>query len=190
MKKLKYLLISFVAIISAAAFISCSSDDEEKETEVKERSQFQYTFTINSDILEIADVTINYIDTDNEEHSEAMTSTTWTKTLTADKFDVAAGAVITIKKKSDIELSKESYDLDYSIGCNISSTKNEGIVDYKQLSTTLGLSGVSKDNVELLLNDLNSGMAFKIDSEGQISSTSLSWQDNFDRLWPYKTDDE
>lgn len=168
-----------VAIFSATALISCSSsDDEEKTTDEKLASQFQYTLTFSADILDIADVTVYYIDTDNNEKSETITSTTWTKTFSADKFNVSSGVIAAVKLKEGVTLDKESYDIEYSIGYNITSTKNGGIVDFKKSSTSAGMSNVAKDDVAMTMDGLNLEASFKVDDEGQVDFTTLSWQNN------------
>lgn len=179
MKKLKYLLMSFIAVFCAATLVSCSSDDEDKKAEVKEASQFQYTLTFSDDILEIADVTVYYIDTDNNEKSETVTSTTWAKTMSADKFDVSTGVLAVLKMKEGVTLTKESYDIKYSIGYNISSTKDGGVVDFKKSSTSIGMSGVSRDKVSMILENLSLETSFKVDAQGKVDFTTLSWQNNF-----------
>lgn len=168
--------MAIIAALCSTAFTACNSDDDEETTTAKV-SEFQYSFNLNEDILSVADVTIKYIGTDGEEKSEALTSTSWSKTFTADKFNVSAGIALSMKLKSGIELTKESYDLKYTYTFSATSKENGSEVQNVGASLNKGLT-VEADRVEAALKFINMKKALKTDNQGLISNATLSWQDN------------
>lgn len=177
MKIFKYLFVVMIATVCSAAFTACSSDDDEEETTTEKVSEFKYSFALNEDILSVADVTINYIDTDGNEKSESVSSTSWSKTFTADKFDVSAGVAISMKLKNGAELSKESYRIEYAFSYSAKSMENGKVIDQKGNSISQGMT-VKADNVQALLERKSGCTALMIDAAGKISKTTLSWQNN------------
>lgn len=177
MKTIKYLFLAMVAIVSSAAFVACGSDDDEETKVETKKSSFYYAFSFSDDILSVADVTISYIGTDGVEKSETVTSTSWSKTFTENKYDVSAGVSLSMKLKNGVELTSDKYRIQYMFTYAVKSTKGDTTVGFEGNTFSQG-SSVRPENVETMLQRKSGTTAFKIDSDGKVSATTLSWQSN------------
>lgn len=180
MKQFKYFLFAFVAMFIAMSFASCGDDSEDNEdsaTDVK-TSKFYYAFSVSDDLLSLANVTINYIDTDGQEYSEQMTTTTWSKTLTANKLDVSTGVQMIVEMKEDVQLTKEKYDICRNFSYQVTPVVNGKEVDGAVQSVNFDHKGVVADKVEELIDRLSATRAYYIDAKGNVTTTTLSWKSN------------
>lgn len=175
MKKIKYLFMVVIATLCSAMFTACGGDDNDEAK--GSNASFYYSFSLSEDVLSIADVKINYIGTDGEEKSETISSTSWEKTFTANNFNVSAGVAISMTLKNNVTLPKESYKIGYTFSYLVQSTK-DGTNVGRKVQSVIREKSVSADDVSSTLRKISGSSAFKIDSEGNVSKTSLSWQDN------------
>lgn len=171
-------MMAVVAILCVSSFVACGDDDNSGEQSTGAKvSSFYYSFAISDDVLSIADVKVSYIGTDGEEKSEYMTTTSWEKTFTANKFDVSAGVAISMTLKDGVELTKTSYTIGLTCTYAIKSTLDGKTVDGTANAIKRSTPATPSTAAEILKKRSGS-CAFKIDADGQASSTSLSWQDN------------
>lgn len=170
-------MMALAAILCVSTFVACGGDDNNEETTDTKTSSFNYSFSFNDELLSIADVKISYIDTNGEEKSEYVSSTSWEKTFTANKFDVSAGVAISMSLKNGVELTKESYKIKFAYSYLITSTKNGKTVANNPFSISKD-SAIGASDVESILKRRSGSTAFKIDADGQIEKTTLSWSDN------------
>lgn len=173
MKNLKYLLMAMFAMVIAMSFTACGDDDDDQGQETAKKSEFSYSFTFSEDVLTLANVTAYYIDATGAESSEAITSTTWQKTFTASKFDVSTGVKITVVAKDGVTLSKEKYDLKM-VPSILVSTSNGG--HYLSNAGSVNSTGTQAEYVLSMLSKLEGTYAYKVDANGEISETTLSWK--------------
>lgn len=181
MKVIKYLIVEIFAVVSTAAIVACSDDsdsnDNGSETGSTRSSEFYYSVALNDEILSIADVTINYIGTDGVEKSEKVDSALWSKTFTADKFDVSVGVAVSMALRSGVALSNDSYLLKYIISTMVKSTKDGAIKEIKSGSIDQG-GEVDAANVEQALKNADCCISMKVDENGGVDKTELSWKAN------------
>lgn len=180
MKKLKYLMMAFVTIMLSASFSSCGgSDDGEKENPDTQESSFTYSLTVNEDLLSLADVTIYYIDTEGVEKSEKLSTTTWSKTFTANKFNVSAGMTVVPVMKTGISSTKDSYNLKCMYSYTVDTKTNGTITGHNSSSMSTGMSAVKWDGISSTISSLVHTIAMKVDANGEVSTTTLSWKEKF-----------
>lgn len=181
MKTLKYLFLAIMAMVGTMTFTACGDDDDDNTTTTTNKSEFKFSFTLTDDVLEVADVKVAYIGTDGVEKTETLTSTTWSKTFTADKFDVSAGVLVLLNYKDGQTLSKEKYTLSGSPSYYATSYVNGKLtstIPYKE-----GQESVTKADQAVIETALNAiervlNQAFKIDASGNVSKTTLNWSAN------------
>lgn len=178
MKKLKYLFLAMFSIVCSATFMACSSsDDDGQESPTVKKATFVYSFSINEEILSVADITIRYIGTDGIEQKETLASTTWTKTITADKFNVSSGVYITMKLKSDAELTNETYNVSSAFNYSAKATENGETVDgYTSTGSSTSIT-VKADKLGEYLQKKTFTGSLKVNDSGKVETTTLSWQE-------------
>lgn len=163
------------SIACSATFMACSSSDDDEQT-VK-NATFVYSFSINEEILSIADVTIRYIGTDGIEQKETLASTTWTKKITADKFNVSSGVYITMKLKSGAELTNESYKVSTAFNYWAKTTENgETVDDCTSIGSSIDIT-VKADKLGEYLQKKTFTDCLKVNDSGKVETTTLSWQE-------------
>lgn len=180
MKKFKILMMVVIAIILQTTMMACGSDDND-EKEAQKAVFFKYSFDFTEDVLSVADVSNGYIGTDGVEKWETVTSTSWSKTFTADKYDVSAGVAVTMKLKNSVVLTKEKYKIGYAYSYTVKSTNDGKYVDGISGSPSR-MDNVPAEKVESQLELRNGVLAFHIDAIGKVSTTELSWQNNIIKI--------
>ena len=133
----KFFHMSVLVLIAALTLASCGSGDDDKQkdeptptpTPTSKTVTYEANATFSQDVLDICDVTMSYKDGDGKTVSEAVTSTTWTKKVSVKKLPTTVGVRFGIKMKSDVQLTKEKYDL-------IMTVVHDVIVDGKSKGNT------------------------------------------------------
>lgn len=143
--KIRNLLLATFAAISLATS-SCNSDEPEKTD-----YHVNYTMgvTVNEDLLAVADITVSYIVND-EEKTEAVTSTQWSKTVSYSNFPCKGGMIVKRSFKKDVALDKETYDfkLGYRTVKAVVDQNDNVISEDSRSSGSIESSGISKNRVE------------------------------------------
>ena len=160
----------------AAAFIACSDDDDNNggNNDGKETASFTYEFKTNQTVLDIAEVTIRYANADSM-YVETLTDTVWTKTLTADHWDVTAGFQVEWALKADFENTAESYEIANAYTCSAKALKGEGVVDFKNHQDSEKMTISADKLVEFFADGIACSHADRIDAAGHVTDTEITW---------------
>lgn len=114
-KNLRALMLALVAVL-LTGFTSCSKSDDNngdnttKENTVPVAAIVKFAYTATQEELSICDVIAEYTDADGKNQSEAITTTSWTKSITYSSLP--ANGTISIKRtlKENAELTQDEYN--------------------------------------------------------------------------------
>ena len=172
-----YLKNFFMMAVAALALVACGSDDEPDEPEVNKATEFvsTLTMTVSQDLLEVANVTVYYIDSNGQVASEPMGSTEGTKTITQ-KLPCKYGFAFACSKKPGVTIDKDrtytfseildrSTEIVFQKGNSISG--NNHTVKFKD--------EVIGESVEAYLSDLSFSYEFAVDEDGNQTATTIDW---------------
>ena len=162
----------------AAAFIACSDDDDNNggNNEGKETASFTYEFKTNQTVLDMADVTIRYMDTDSTQYEEILTDTVWTKTLTADHWDAIAAFQVEWTLKADFEaVEGENYEIANAYICSVKALKGEGVFSSKTHNLDGSMTIKGDKLVEFFADGIACSHADRIDAAGKVTDTEITW---------------
>ena len=107
--KFYLLLFSVLASLSVFTFTACD-DDEKIEEEIIETAKVKYSCQATSDLAELVDMVIVYVDKDGKEVSEKLEGLTWNKEIVVKK-PFKANVQIKCNKKGDFTPNKEYYEI-------------------------------------------------------------------------------
>ena len=159
----KYLFIAALMIAAAFSLTSCGGDDDEPK--VKTEATATYFMTFSQDLLDAATVFITYKADNGRPGKEAITSTTWTKRVTSNKFPAEFGVYYEFYSKADADLFKEKYDLYCDVSFNL--TTNKGASSSPQKIVIMDEKGVAKKKVESTLGKYSGkSKGFKFSENG------------------------
>ena len=162
----------------AAAFIACSDDDDNNggNNEGKATASFTYEFKTNQTVLDMADVTIRYMDTDSTQYEETLTDTVWTKTLTADHWDAIAAFQVEWTLKADFEaVEGENYEIANAYICSAKALKGEGVFSSKTHNLDGSMTIEGDKLVEFFADGIACSHADRIDAAGNVTDTEITW---------------
>ena len=165
MKKLFFM--AALMLVAAFSLTSCGDDEPKEKTTVTAT----YNMTFSQDLLDACGlVLITYKAANGENKMEAITSTTWTKTVTSDKFPAEFGVMYKFSPKSESELTKEKYDL----ACNLSfQCKTNKGASANNSETIFNSTGVNKDKVKGMLDKYSgNSTGFKVNADGYVSQAN------------------
>ena len=165
----------------AAAFIACSDDDDNNggNNEGKETASFTYEFKTNQTVLDMADVTIRYMDTDSTQYEEILTDTVWTKTLTADHWDAIAAFQVEWKLKADFEAEEEKeYEIANAYICSAKALKGEGVFSSETHNLNGSMTIKGDKLVEFFADGIACSHADRIDAAGNVTDTEITWNED------------
>ncbi len=143
-----------LAVILFAGFTSCSSSDDNnnststEDTSIPVSGIIQCKFTPSEDQLTIFDFTVEYTDESGQSKTETITGA-WEKEVTFKTLPAKATLSIKRSLKANVELTKDSYHVGYSLSTNILTLKANGqsAGDGKLFSTSPKFS-IEMDKVE------------------------------------------
>ena len=162
----------------AAAFIACSDDDDNNggNNDGKETASFTYEFKTNQTVLDMADVTIRYMDTDSTQYEETLTDTVWTKTLTADHWDAIAAFQVEWTLKADFEaVEGENYEIANAYICSAKALKGEDVFSSKTHNLDGSMTIEGDKLVEFFADGIACSHADRIDAAGNVTDTEITW---------------
>ena len=162
----------------AAAFIACSDDDDNNggNNEGKATASFTYEFKTNQTVLDMADVTIRYMDTDSTQYEETLTDTVWTKTLTADHWDAIAAFQVEWTLKADFEaVEGENYEIANAYICSAKALKGEDVFSSKTHNLDGSMTIEGDKLVEFFADGIACSHADRIDAAGNVTDTEITW---------------
>lgn len=103
----KNILLMMAAILTCGltvtAISACSSDNDDKtETPQEPEVQLFYVVEVSDDVLNVADVEVNYVDEKGAKQKEVMTSKKWIKALDTKTLPLTEGLWARITPKSGV----------------------------------------------------------------------------------------
>lgn len=168
--------------VAALAFVACGGDDDEPEVRTATSATAEYVVNLSQDLLDAANVTIYYIDSNGQQAQEIVTSTTWTKTVRFASLPANAGFSVQPVLKGGP--TREEY--------TIEATGQMTITILDQHASTLGEPLVSKkEEVKGVLGSdylgqyltriaVNLQQAKAIAADGTVSDIIIEWGGNAD----------
>ena len=167
----------FMLAVAALALVACGSDDEPDEPEVNKATEFvsTLTMTVSQDLLEVANVTVYYIDSNGQVASEPMGSTEWTKTITQ-KLPCKYGFAFACTKKQGVTIDEsKTYTFNEALTRSFEVHDQNGKVisgSNKELKIKDEIIG---EGVETFISGLNFSYEFAVDESGNQSVTTIDW---------------
>lgn len=163
MKKLmKIMAMAVVAVVMAAGFASCSKSDDNginPSTSTNYYGVMKINLKLSDDVLSLADITVTYTDENSKEHTETLTTGTFTKDIKFNSLPAKALYKVSYKMKENLP-NKESFDI--AITDDSSTGKTDGtkfpILVLSKYDRESG--GVSKDMAETIIKDFCSTKGF------------------------------
>lgn len=165
--------------IAALAFVGCGDDDDNNATNPSsgkpESVAYIITADFSTDLLSVADVTAYYINEKGSVASEAITTTTWTKTVTQ-KLPCKIGCKIAVAlKKANIEDTKT-----YTILCapDLNATvldKNGKKLKTKRSSLSIKSSKLAGSKLEDYFSRNKHEVALQCTTNGDFDTTTIDW---------------
>lgn len=103
----KNILLMMAAIMTCGFTVTwlsaCSSDNDDKtETPQEQAVKMFYVVEVSDDVLNVADVEVNYVDEKGAKQKEVMTSTKWIKALDTKTLPLTEGLWAKITPKSAV----------------------------------------------------------------------------------------
>ena len=165
----KYFYMAALLIVAALTTTSCGSDEPKEKT----TATATYFMTFSPDLLNACEGLILYYKSDNGQNKFepiSSTSTTWTKTVTSDKFPAEFGVMYKFSTKSESELDKEKYDLTCDLNFSLKTSKG---ASYSNTVTIINNAGVNKDKVVSTIDKLSGkSIGFKVTKDGIVSQAN------------------
>lgn len=161
MKKTKFfsLLMTLLCVLmTTVTFAACGDDDDDPNKDNPgavdqniKTVNFTYTLELSQTYLDIADVTITYLDSDGNEQTEAIRGTSWTKTVTRNSVPTSFYAKPSFTLKEGVDATQK-YDFNSNVGYSYRTFNAKGdIVTGKEYSTPQMTGGVKGENLENFL---------------------------------------
>lgn len=178
MKKTKFfsMLTALLCVLTMSmTFSACGDDDDDPikptpgvtDTNIK-KIDFTYKLELSQTYLDIADITITYLDENGNEQTEAITSTTWTKTVSRNGVPTSFSAEPSFTLKEGVDATqKYDFSSNYGYDYNTLNAKGEVVTSNKNGKTpsTKGVKG--KDLAEFLqLAAKNNTIKCSVDAKG------------------------
>jgi len=170
MKKLIYM--TALLLVSIMSLTSCGDDEPKEKTTVRAT----YSMSFSQDLLKACNVFITYKAENGRNAKEAVTTGTWTKAITSDKFPAEFGVFYEFSPKSNGELTQEKYDLTCLLQFSMVTSKG---ASYTNNYTIFDSKGVSRDKVVAYLKgQSNQSKGFRVTENGVVSeATNLKYDD-------------
>ena len=133
--------------------------------------------TVSDDLVKYMDITVEYYDATGAIQKEQMTTTKWSKDVTA-KLVAKLGARVTIKLKDGVDVSKidkitVSYSYAYAGACLNAAGQTVGSVTSDQFEQSIVISG---SDIEKLIENRKAGLIkFLYIFDGK-SATYSTWE--------------
>ena len=160
-------------LISGVALTACGGDDEpSNSTEDKKPAKvaMKFNYSLSQDVLDYCDVVITYNDGTGAK-TETMTSTTWSKTVSAQlPVDFSFSRKVTLKSGKDITKAtsltiSRNYSYSYELFDEAGKTLNSG--NYTGTGSSITSAGSA---AAALVNEgrLNDSHSYSFDANGVL----------------------
>jgi hypothetical protein len=163
--------------------VSCGSDDNDEPTpEVLKATsaQAEYVVNLSQGLLDVATVTIYYIDANGQQAQETVTSSPWTKTVSFTTLPAQAGFSLQPRLKG--EPTQEEYTIEADGKMTVTILDQKGATfGNPYVGGKLGVKGqLGPDFIGQFLTRIGNRLyeAKTISADGTIADTSISWGGN------------
>lgn len=151
--KIKLKSLALLLIVACTCMVTFSSCGKEETTPQTTSKIVMYYFSCSDDVLEVADVTVTYIDLTGRSHTEKITKKQWYTLYPSVAIGTKLSMTISATKRTDVTFSDdETFDFQYTYlsayGSNTSNPDN--INDVK-----LGSSTITWSEVDAALDEMN-----------------------------------
>ena len=181
MERLKKYFNSAVAVmlllVTATVNVACSSDDDEED---KGGSQKVYVKTVKmsatveptADLLNLADITLNYTDDQGANVTEAVTSEKHTLNAEITKFPANGTVTYTLKPKTNASIdASKTYTLSKGVVITLTSLKSDGTKGVTYSSGAPSTEKIHGNKVEgWLSKNAEKTYSVEIDKDGGFPS--------------------
>lgn len=181
-KKLLWVLVILICGLATAILTGCSSDDggvkPEPQPEAKTEVTMMYYLKVSSDVLQVADVEVNYVDQTGAKKKEALTSAEWKKTFSANALPLTEGLWAKITPKASIAEGSYQLNLTTAAGYEAKLPTGKTIADaFGSSASTTPSTAKTADNVATWCAQ-STAIAFTVGAEGYAKTTTVDFGGN------------
>ena len=175
-KKLLWVLVILTCGLATAILTGCSSDDD--KAEAKTEVTMMYYVKVTDDVLKVADVEVNYVDQTGAKKKEALTSSEWKKTFSANALPLTEGLWAKITPKASIAEGSYQLNLTTAAGYEAKLPTGKTIADaFGSSANTTPSTAKTADNVATWCAQ-STAIAFTVGAEGYAKTTTVDFGGN------------
>lgn len=171
--------------LAAGSLIACSGDSgddggvkPEPQPEAKTEVTMMYYLKVSSDVLQVADVEVNYVDQTGAKKKEALTSAEWKKTFSANALPLTEGLWAKITPKASIAEGSYQLNLTTAAGYEAKLPTGKTIADaFGSSANTTPSTAKTADNVATWCAQ-STAIAFTVGAEGYAKTTTVDFGGN------------
>ena len=188
MKNLNIMSMLLGGLLALGSLSACGdSDDDSTPTPTPEISKAtsataEYVVNLSQDLLDVATVTIYYIDANGQQAQESATSTTWKKTVSFAELPTHAGFSVQPRLKG--EPTQDKYVIEADGKMNITVLDQKGaIYGSPFVGSLLEVKGqLGPDFLGQYLTRISGRLleAKAIGADGSFTDATISWGGNTD----------
>lgn len=178
------ILMTLAAVVfcglAVTLFTQCNKD-KEKNPEVK----MMYYVSFSSDVLNVADVEINYLDANGAQQKEVVTDTAWQKQITANTLPLTEGVWAKLTPKASI--ADGNYQLSIQTAAAYTADLPDGTKTYEGWDNTnndIITAAQNTDEVAAWCAQ-SPTIAIIINKEGVSNQTHVDFGGNYNPDDPY-----
>lgn len=195
MKNLKIMSMLLGGLLALGSLASCGGDDDddndEPEVQKATSARAEYVVNVSQDLLNVATVTIYYIDANGQQAQENVTSTTWTKNVSFAALPTNAGFSVQAALKG--AATQEEYIIEADGKMTVTVLDQKGVVignpfvgSKLEVKGLLGPDYLGQYLTRISLRLLE---AKAIAADGTVRDTSITWGGNADNDDPNRDTD-
>ena len=193
MKNLKIMSMLLGGLLALGSLASCGGDDDNDEPEVLKATsaRAEYVVNVSQDLLNVATVTIYYIDATGQQAQENVTSTTWTKTVSFAALPTNAGFSVQPALKGAATQEEYTIEADGKMTVTVLDQKGAAIGNpfVGSKLEVKGLLGPDYLGQYLTRISLRLLEAKAIAADGTVRDTTITWGGNADNDDPNRDTD-
>jgi hypothetical protein len=171
--------------LAAGSLIACSGDSgddggvkPEPQPEAKTEVTMMYYLKVSSDVLQVADVEVNYVDQTGAKKKEALTSAEWKKTFSANALPLTEGLWAKITPKASIAEGSYQLNLTTAAGYEAKLPTGKTIADaFGSSASTTPSTAKTADNVATWCAQ-STAIAFTVGAEGYAKTATVDFGGN------------
>ena len=137
-----------------------------------------YYLKVSSDVLQVADVEVNYVDQTGAKKKEALTSAEWKKTFSANALPLTEGLWAKITPQASIAEGSYQLNLTTAAGYEAKLPTGKTIADaFGSSASTKPSTAKTADNVATWCAQ-STAIAFTVGAEGYAKTTTVDFGGN------------